>query len=586
MKKTKIVCTIGPASDSEEVLRELFKEGLNVCRLNFSHGTHEEHQIRIDRIKKIRQELNLPIAIMLDTKGPEIRLKNFGVNSVMLSKGQQFTLTTRDILGDETICSVTYTNLAKEVKPNDRILIDDGLIELRVEKVTDGTDIVCTVMSDGPVSNHKGINIPGVKIKLPFLSEQDISDLKFGVKNEVDFVAASFTRGPADILSIRKVLEEENGNTIHIIATIENQEGVDSIDKILEVTDGIMVARGDLGIEIPPEQIPMVQKMIIRKTLRASKPVITATQMLDSMTHNPRPTRAEVTDVANAIFDGTSAIMLSGETAAGRYPVETVKMMNRIAVTAESSLNYEKIVGAVAREHSLTITNAIAHATCSMAIEMNAQVIVTATASGETPRALSKYKPKAPIVAVTPSEETARRLSLNWDVYPIVTPYFNSTDEMFERCINLAKEHGYVREGELAVLTAGVPIGLVGSTNLLKVETVGKILLKGKGTGIHSVVTGRVKVIRTEQDLLTDFADGDIIVTESTNDLMNSFIERAGAVITENGNLSGHAAMMGLNLSKPTIVGAKEATSVLNNGDIITLNGKTGVVVKGTAVIY
>ena len=586
MKKTKIVCTIGPASDSEEVLRELFKEGLNVCRLNFSHGTHEEHQIRIDRIKKIRQELNLPIAIMLDTKGPEIRLKNFGVNSVMLSKGQQFTLTTRDILGDEKICSVTYTNLAKEVKPNDRILIDDGLIELRVEKVTDGTDIVCTVMSDGPVSNHKGINIPGVKIKLPFLSEQDISDLKFGVKNEVDFVAASFTRGPADILSIRKVLEEENGNNIHIIAKIENQEGVDSIDKILEVTDGIMVARGDLGIEIPPEQIPMVQKMIIRKTLRASKPVITATQMLDSMTHNPRPTRAEVTDVANAIFDGTSAIMLSGETAAGRYPVETVKMMNRIAVTAESSLNYEKIVGAVAREHSLTITNAIAHATCSMAIEMNAQVIVTATASGETPRALSKYKPKAPIVAVTPSEETARRLSLNWDVYPIVTPYFNSTDEMFERCINLAKEHGYVREGELAVLTAGVPIGLVGSTNLLKVETVGKILLKGKGTGIHSVVTGRVKVIRTEQDLLTDFADGDIIVTESTNDLMNSFIERAGAVITENGNLSGHAAMMGLNLSKPTIVGAKEATSVLNNGDIITLNGKTGVVVKGTAVIY
>ena len=586
MKKTKIVCTIGPASDSEEVLRELFKEGLNVCRLNFSHGTHEEHQIRIDRIKKIRQELNLPIAIMLDTKGPEIRLKNFGVNSVMLSKGQQFTLTTRDILGDEKICSVTYTNLAKEVKPNDRILIDDGLIELRVEKVTDGTDIVCTVMSDGPVSNHKGINIPGVKIKLPFLSEQDISDLKFGVKNEVDFVAASFTRGPADIVSIRKVLEEENGNNIHIIAKIENQEGVDSIDKILEVTDGIMVARGDLGIEIPPEQIPMVQKMIIRKTLRASKPVITATQMLDSMTHNPRPTRAEVTDVANAIFDGTSAIMLSGETAAGRYPVETVKMMNRIAVTAESSLNYEKIVGAVAREHSLTITNAIAHATCSMAIEMNAQVIVTATASGETPRALSKYKPKAPIVAVTPSEETARRLSLNWDVYPIVTPYFNSTDEMFERCINLAKEHGYVREGELAVLTAGVPIGLVGSTNLLKVETVGKILLKGKGTGIHSVVTGRVKVIRTEQDLLTDFADGDIIVTESTNDLMNSFIERAGAVITENGNLSGHAAMMGLNLSKPTIVGAKEATSVLNNGDIITLNGKTGVVVKGTAIIY
>ena len=586
MKKTKIVCTIGPASDSEEMLRGLFKAGLNVCRLNFSHGTHEEHQVRIDRIKKIRQELNLPIAIMLDTKGPEIRLKNFGVKSVQLTKGQQFTLTTREVTGDEKICSVTYRNLAQEVQPQNRILIDDGLIELRVEKITDGTDIICTVMTDGPVSNHKGINIPGAKIKLPFLSEQDIFDLKFGVKNDVDFVAASFTRGPADILSIRKVLEEENGNNIHIIAKIENQEGVDSIDKILEVADGIMVARGDLGIEIPSEEIPLVQKMIIRKTLRASKPAITATQMLESMTHNPRPTRAEVTDVANAIFDGTSAIMLSGETAAGKYPIETVKMMHRIAVTAENSLNYERIAVAVAREHDLTITNAIAHATCSMALEMNAQVIVTATSSGETSRALSKYKPKAPIVAVTPFEETARRLSLNWGVYPIVAPYFKSTDEMFERCINEAKDKGFVQEGELAVLTAGVPIGLAGSTNLLKVETVGKILLKGKGTGIHSVVTGRVKVVRTEHDLLTDFADGDIIVAEATNDLMNSFIERAGAVVTENGNLSGHAAMMGVNLSKPTIVGAADATSVLKTGDLITLNGKTGVVVKGAATIY
>lgn len=583
MKKTKIVCTIGPASDSEEILRELFKAGLNVCRLNFSHGTYEEHQIRIDRIKKIRQELGLPIAIMLDTKGPEIRLKNFGENTVQLSAGQQFTLTTRDLTGDATICSVSYKNLAKEVKPKNRILIDDGLIELRVEKIMDGTDIVCTVLSDGPVSNHKGINIPGVKIQLPFLSEQDIADLKFGAQNEVDFVATSFTRGPADILSIRKVLEEENGNNIHIIAKIENQEGVDSIDKILKVADGIMVARGDLGIEIPPEEIPLVQKMIIRKTLQASKPVITATQMLDSMTHNPRPTRAEVTDVANAIFDGTSAIMLSGETASGRYPVETVKMMHRIAVTTENSLNYEKIMGAVAREHSLTITNAIAHATCSMALEINAQVIVTATASGETPRALAKYKPKVPIVAVTPSEGTARRLSLTWGVYPIITSYFESTDKMFEQCIAVAKETGFVQEGELAVLTAGVPVGLAGATNLLKVETVGKILLKGKGTGIQSVVTGRVKVIQTEQDLLNDFKDGDIIVTESTNDLMNAFIERANAVITENGNASGHAALMGINLAKPVIVGASEATEILKTGDIITLNGKTGVVIKGSA---
>ena len=586
MKKTKIVCTIGPASDSEETLRELFKAGLNVCRLNFSHGTHEDHQVRIDRIKKVREELNLPIAIMLDTKGPEIRVKKFANNSVRLTRGQQFTLTTRDIAGNETICSVTYKNLAKEIHPQDRILIDDGLIELRVEQVTNDTDILCTVLSEGIVSNNKGINIPGVKIRLPFLSPQDIEDLKFGVKNKIDFIASSFTRGPADVLSIRKVLEEENGNNINIIAKIENQEGVDSIDKILEVADGIMVARGDLGIEIPPEQIPLVQKMIIKKTLQASKAVITATQMLESMTHNPRPTRAEVTDVASAIFDGTSAIMLSGETAAGKYPVETVKMMNSIAVTAEASLNYEKILREAAQEHSLTITNAIAHATCSMAMEMNAQVIVTATSSGETPKALSKYKPKVPVVAVTPSQETARRLSLNWGVYPILAPHFKSTDEMFETCIDVAKEAGFVQEGELAVLTAGVPIGLAGSTNLLKVETVGKILLKGKGTGVQSVITGRVKVIHTEQDLLADFKDEDIIVTESTNDLMNSFIERSAAVITENGNLSGHAAIMGMMLSKPTIVGAVSATSILKTGDIITLNGKTGVVVKGSASIY
>lgn len=586
MKKTKIVCTIGPASDSEETLRELFKAGLNVCRLNFSHGTHEDHQVRIDRIKKVREELKLPIAIMLDTKGPEIRIKKFANNSVRLTRGQQFTLTTRDIAGSETICSVTYKNLAKEIHPQDRILIDDGLIELRVEQVTDNTDILCTVLTEGVVSNNKGINIPGVKIRLPFLSPQDIEDLKFGVKNKIDFIASSFTRGPADVLNIRKVLEEENGNNISIIAKIENQEGVDSIEKILEVADGIMVARGDLGIEIPPEQIPLVQKMIIKKTLQASKPVITATQMLESMTHNLRPTRAEVTDVANAIFDGTSAIMLSGETAAGKYPVETVKMMNSIAVTAEASLNYEKILREAAREHSLTITNAIAHATCSMAMEMNAQVIVTATSSGETPRALSKYKPKVPVVAVTPSQETARRLSLNWGVYSILAPHFKSTDEMFETCIDVAKDAGFVQEGELAVLTAGVPIGLAGSTNLLKVETVGKILLKGKGTGVQSVITGRVKVIHAEQDLLADFKDEDIIVTESTNDLMNSFIERSAAVITENGNLSGHAAIMGMMLSKPTIVGAVSATSILKTGDIITLNGKTGVVVKGSASIY
>ncbi len=586
MKKTKIVATIGPASDSEETLKALLTAGVNVCRLNFSHGTHEEHQVRIDRIKKVREELGLYTAIMLDTRGPEIRIKQFESQSIRVVRGQQFTLTTREITGNETICSVTYKNLANEVQPNDRILIDDGLIELKVDEIKDGTDIVCTVMTDGPVSNNKGINIPGVKIRLPFLSNNDIEDLRFGVQQKVDFIAASFTRNPEDILSIRKILEEENGHSIQIIAKIENQEGLDSLDKILEVADGIMVARGDLGIEIPPEQIPLVQKMIIRKTLQASKPVITATQMLESMTHNMRPTRAEVTDVANAIFDGTSAIMLSGETAAGKYPVKTVKVMHDIAVTTENALDYQKLLTEAAYSNSITTGNALAHAACAMALEMNAQVIITATSSGDTPRNISKYKPKVPIVAITPYEETARRLSLNWGVFPILTKYFESTDEMFDTCIEEAKKHGYINEGEIAVLTAGIPIGLAGSTNLLKVETVGKILVKGKGTGVPSVITGRVRIIETIKDLLADFKDNDIIVAHKTNDEMNSFIERASAVITESGNLSGHAAIMGMLLSKPTVVGAKEITKLLKNDDIITLNGKTGLVVKGSAALY
>ena len=585
MKKTKIVCTIGPASDSEERLRELFKAGLNVCRLNFSHGTHKDHEVRIERIKKVREELGLPIAIMLDTKGPEIRIKTFANNSVHLKREQEFTLTTREVIGDETICSVTYSNLARELKAKDRVLIDDGLMELRVEKIVDETDIVCQVMTEGVISNNKGVNIPSVKIRLPFLSEQDIEDLKFGIKHKVDFIATSFTRNHEDVLAIRRVLEKEGGNEINIIAKIENQEGLDSIDKILEVADGIMVARGDLGIEIPPENIPLVQKSIIQKTLQAGKPVITATQMLDSMTYNLRPTRAEVTDVANAILDGSSAIMLSGETAAGRYPVETVKMMTSIAITTEKALNYEKILMDKASESFSTISSAIAHATCSLAMEMNAQVIITASASGETPRALAKYKPKVPVVAITPYEQTARRLSLCWGVYPIVGPEFKSTDAKFESCNAQAKKYKFVGEGELAVLTAGVPIGLAGTTNLLKVETVGSILLKGRGAASHSVVTGRVRVIKNVEELLSDFKKNDILVTSKTNDLMNAFIEKASAIITEDGNLSGHAVTMGMKISCPVIVNAKNATSILKDKGIVTLNGKTGVVVKGKATI-
>ena len=583
MKKTKIVCTIGPSSDSEEMLRSLFQAGLNVCRLNFSHGTHKDHQVRIDRIKKVREELGLPIAIMLDTKGPEIRIKQFANKKIHLKRDDVFTLTTRDVMGDETICSVTYPNLAKELKVGDRVLIDDGLMEFLVEKIKDGTDIICKTMTEGDISNNKGVNIPSVKINLPFLSEQDIEDIKFGIKNDVDFLATSFTRNADDVLAIRRVMEEEKNHTLNIIAKIENQEGLDNIDRILEIADGIMVARGDLGIEIKPENIPLVQKTLIQKTLQAGKPVITATQMLDSMTYNLRPTRAEVTDVANAILDGSSAIMLSGETAAGRYPLETVKMMNSIAITTEEALDYEKILDDKERESSSTISSAIAHATCSLAMEMNAQVIITASASGETPRALAKYKPKVPVVAITPYESTARRLSLCWGVYPIVGKEFKSTDEMFESCVAMARKYGYVGEGELAVLTAGVPIGLAGSTNLLKVETVGSILLKGRGVTLQTVVTGRVRIIKNVEDLLKDFETSDILVTNKTNDLMNSFIERSSAIITEDGNLSGHAVIVGAKYSKPVVVAAKNALSILKDKGVITLNGKTGVIVKAVA---
>lgn len=580
LKKTKIVCTIGPASDSEEMLEALFKAGLNVCRLNFSHGTHQEHQVRIDRIKKVREKLKLPIAIMLDTKGPEIRLRQFANKKIHLKRDDKFTLTTRDIQGNEGICSVTYSNLAKELSEKDRILIDDGLMELKVEKIENGTEIHCIVMTEGDLSNNKGVNVPTKRINLPFLSEQDISDLKFGIENDVDFFATSFTRDSDDILAIRHVLEEAGNASIDIIAKIENQEGLDNIDKILEVADGIMVARGDLGVEIKPENIPLVQKTLIQKTLQAGKPVITATQMLDSMTFNLRPTRAEVTDVANAILDGSSAIMLSGETAAGRYPLETVKMMNTIALTTEDALDYEKILNDRAIESSGTIGSAIAHATCSLATEMNAQVIITASASGATPRALAKYKPRVPVVAITPYEHTARRLSLCWGVYPVIGKEFKSTDEMFESCVAQARKHGYVGEGELAVLTAGVPIGLAGSTNLLKVETVGSILLKGRGIANTSVVRGRVRVIKNAEELLSDFQVNDVLVCTKTNDLMNTFIEKACAIVTEDGNLTGHAAIMGLKYGKPVIVSAKNATSILKDKGLVTVNGKTGVVVK------
>lgn len=582
MKKTKIVCTIGPASESEQVLEKLFLSGLNVCRLNFSHGSHEEHKARIDVIKKVRAKLNLPIGIMLDTKGPEIRLGDFANGPVELIQGEIFTVTTRDILGDITIVSQTYENLPHDLVPGDRILIDDGLVELKVLEIIGGTDIKCEIINSGVLSNHKGVNVPGVKINLPAITEKDISDILFGIENGVDFIAPSFIRKAEDVIEIRRILESNNAHDIDIISKIENQEGVDNLDEIIAASDGIMVARGDLGVEIETEIMPLVQKQMIMKCNLAGKPVITATQMLDSMMRNPRPTRAEVTDVANAILDGSSAIMLSGETAAGKYPVESVKTMYNIAIRTEESLNYPELLKLKSNRTEITTTNAISKATCYTAQDLGAAAIITATSSGHTAKSVSKFRPKAPIIAVTTTEEVMRRLSLEWGVYPVLAPESISTDDVIENSISVSLANNYVKEGDLVVITAGIPVGLSGTTNLIKVHTIGKILLNGTGIGSASV-SGRVCVCNTEEELLAKFQEGDIIVCNNTDKDMIRYIERSSAIVTVEGGLTSHGAIVGLNFMLPTIVGAENATVLLKDGDIVTVDSATGQIYSGEA---
>ncbi|RKD33412.1 pyruvate kinase [Thermohalobacter berrensis] len=580
MKKTKIVCTIGPASEKEEVLRDLIKNGLNVTRLNFSHGDFQEHKSRIESVKKLREELNKPVAIMLDTKGPEIRTGKFKNGEAELKEGQEFTLTTRDVLGNEEICNITYKGLPNDVKEGDTILIDDGLIALKVKEIVDGTDIKCIVENPGVVKNKKGVNVPGVKINLPAITEKDKNDIEFGIENGVDFIAASFIRKAADVLEIRKILEDNNADDIQIISKIENQEGVDNIDEIIEVSDGIMVARGDLGVEIPTEEVPLVQKMIIKKCNEAGKPVITATQMLDSMIRNPRPTRAEVTDVANAILDGTDAIMLSGETAAGKYPVDAVRTMANIAERTESSLDYEDILRSKKVGKDITITNAISHATCETAKDLGAAAIITATSSGYTAKAVSKFRPESPIVAATASEKVARRLALVWGVYPVITEQSGSTDEVIDISVKKALEKGLINNGDLVVITAGVPVGVSGTTNLIKVHIVGEVLIKGTGIGKKSAV-GKVCVALNAKEVEEKFNEGDILVTTSTDKDMVKYMEKASAIITEKGGLTSHAAIVGLNLGKPTIVGAEGATEELKDGETVTVDSIRGLVYRG-----
>lgn len=471
MRKTKMICTIGPASEDVAVLRKVIEAGMNASRHNFSHGDHAEHGGRIENVKKLAKELNKEIAIILDTKGPEIRTGKFEPNKVELQMGSDFTIYVgEEVIGDTTKCSVTYDGLAKDVKAGDTILIDDGLVGLTVKSV-EGNKVHCVVNNTGLVGTHKGVNVPGVSIKLPALTEKDADDLKFGCKVGVTAIAASFIRKVDDVKAIRKLLDENGGKDILIISKIENQEGVDNIDSILEASDGIMVARGDLGVEIPMEKLPAVQKMIIKKCNEAGKPVVTATQMLDSMIRNPRPTRAEVSDVANAIYDGTDAIMLSGESANGTYPVEAVATMAKIAEEAERGLNYETAVSA-AKNHVPAISGVISRAACNAANELNATAIISSTQSGATAKRLSNCRPECPIIAVTPSTTVAKQLAFSWGVYPIVADRMESTDEMMEKSVAIAEEHNYVKKGDTVVVAAGVPVDKIGTTNLMKVSVV------------------------------------------------------------------------------------------------------------------
>ncbi|MBA4601599.1 pyruvate kinase [Thermoactinomyces mirandus] len=582
LRKTKIICTIGPASEDISMLKTLMRNGMDVARLNFSHGSHEEHEQRILGIRKASEEEGKNIAILLDTKGPEIRTGDLKESEATLVAGEKIILTSKPILGDEKRISVSYEGLPQDVNPGSTILIDDGLIGLKVDRV-EGTEIYCTIKNGGVIKSRKGVNIPGVKINLPGITKKDEEDIIFGIRHGADFIAASFVRKPQDVLEIRKILEEYQTN-IPIISKIENQEGIKNLDSILEVSDGLMIARGDLGVEIPAEDLPILQKEMIYKCNQLGKPVITATQMLDSMQRNPRPTRAETCDVANAILDGTDAIMLSGETAAGRYPAESVSTMARIAIRTEASLRYKERFQQKIREMSQTITESISQAVVQTSYTLECSAILTSTESGYTARMVSKYRPKTPIIAVTPNESTLKRLQLVWGVYPVKGADATTTDEMFTSAISTSLENNYVKQGDLVVITAGIPVGRSGKTNLMKVHVIGGVIAQGQGIG-KKVVAGPVVVANSADELKRKMVDGAIIVTRGTDKEMAEWFNQAAAVITEEGGLTSHAAVVGVSLGIPIVVGVEDATKLLAAEKEVTVDTDTGHIYSGIAKI-
>ena len=580
MRKTKIICTLGPSTDKDGVLRELIANGMNVARFNFSHGSHEEHKGRLDLLKSLREELGKPVAALLDTKGPEIRLKDFKNGTEMLEAGQTFTLTTRDVEGTKEICSITYKDLPQDVAPGGTIMLDDGLIKLQIQTVND-TDIVCTVLNNGKIKNKKGVNVPGVHLSMPYMSQRDKDDIIFGIEQGFDFIAASFVRTAQDVYEIRNLLNEYDSN-IRIIAKIENREGVNNIDSILAAADAVMVARGDLGVEIDFTELPGIQKTIIDRSFSFGKPIVTATQMLDSMMVNPRPTRAEISDVANAIYDGTSAIMLSGETAAGAYPVEALKTMSAIAERTEQEGHYLRGRLMEPNTGKISVSDATAHAACLTAKDVNAAAIVTVSESGTTARLLSKYRPQHPIIACVMKEQVQRQLSLSWGITSLMMPLAHSTDELIEMSTALAKENGFLHNGELAVVTAGVPVGISGTTNMIKIHMVGNCLATGVGVGPENAevsnATGKACVCRTLDEVRAKFKPGMVLVVPSTSNEMLNYVRDAAALVVEEPGLNSHAAIAGKALLKPTVVGAVGATSHIRDGLMIAVDCAHGSV--------
>jgi len=577
MRKTKTICTIGPASESEEMLRAMMLAGVDVARLNFSHGTYDEHKAKVDRIKKLREELGLHTALMLDTKGPEIRLGKIRGSRAILEAGLKFVIYSDGREGDSSVASVTYAGLYRDVRPGGTILIDDGLIELGIEAIR-GTEIVCTVLNGGPISDRKGVNVPGVHLSIPFMSERDRADLAFGVENGFDFVAASFTQSAENIRELRRELEKLGCTEMRIIAKIENAAGVENCDEILNEADGIMVARGDMGVEVPMETIPGIQKRLIERCYMAGKHVITATQMLESMTQNPRPTRAEITDVANAIYDGTSAIMLSAETATGKYPLEAVKMMAKIAEQTESEIDYHKRFASLEPKGYSSVTGAISHATCTTAHDLHAAAIITVTKSGHTARMLSSFRPEVPIIGCSPDPKTCRHMSMSWGVTPILIEEKYSTDELVDHAVEMAQKHGLVEHGDLVVVTTGMPLGVSGTTNMLKVQIVGNVLISGTGVG-KDAVCGTLCVLREDDPCHCDFEDGDIVVVSSASEKIIHILRRARGIICERGGVDSYAAIVGQALGIPVIVGAVGATKILRSGTAVTLDAARGIVV-------